>query len=230
MKKVQFFILIEAILLSFGMMSILSHSFSSFVLILIIIGLTLKFYNQVNKNNFYLSATLLVLFLMLMLNPFIILFCLFLVLYVIVNYFSQARKSRRYSLISLTKRSDFKSRKNQWLGSNTITPDQFEFDDINLIRFVGNDIIDLTNCIVSNSENVVLIQKVYGKVEIIVPIDVSVTVTVSSIYGKLEFLDHELIDIRNETIKLTENCIFQDVKHVRLVVNCLLGDVEVVKR
>lgn len=230
MRKVQFFLLVEVILLTFGLMSILSHSVSNFVLILIIIGLTLKFYNQINKNNFYLTATLLTLFLMLMLNPFIILSILFFIMYIVLNYFSQAKRKNQFSLISITEKLDVTTKKNQWFGNSSNQLDNFSFDDINIIRFIGNDTIDLGNCIILNNENVIVIQKVYGSVTLVVPIDVTVSVTVSSVYGKLDFLDYDPVELRNETIKLSENFIFKDVKHVRLIVNCLLGDIEVVRK
>lgn len=230
MKKVQFFLLIEVILLTFGLMSILSHSLSNFVLIVIIIGLTLKFYNQVNKNNFYLTATLLTLFLMLMLNPFIILSILFFIMYIVLNYFSHAKRKNQFSLISLTDKLQVTAKKNQWFGNSSNQLDNFAFDDINIIRFIGNDTIDLSNCIILNKENIIVIQKVYGSVNLVVPIDVTVSVTVSSIYGKLDFFDYDPVQLRNETIKLSESFIFKDVKQVRLIVNCLLGDIKVVRK
>ncbi|HHJ8688684.1 TPA: transporter, partial [Streptococcus pyogenes] len=52
MKKFQFFLLIECILLAMGIMTILDNDLSSFILILVLILLALRFYNQDSRNNF----------------------------------------------------------------------------------------------------------------------------------------------------------------------------------
>lgn len=62
MKKFQFFLLIECILLAMGIMTILDNDLSSFILILVLILLALRFYNQDSRNNFLLTVSLLFLF------------------------------------------------------------------------------------------------------------------------------------------------------------------------
>ncbi|MHC3850424.1 LiaF domain-containing protein, partial [Streptococcus thermophilus] len=64
--------------------------------------------------------------------------------------------------------------RNQWIGTRMEpVSDRYDFDDINIIRFFGTDVIDLTQVIVSGRENVVILQKLYGPTTILVPIDIS---------------------------------------------------------
>ncbi|MEW6855642.1 transporter, partial [Streptococcus iniae] len=54
MKKFQFFLLVECVLLAMGIMTILADDITSFIFILVIILLALRFYNQDSRNNFLL--------------------------------------------------------------------------------------------------------------------------------------------------------------------------------
>ena len=70
MRKVQFFVIIETILLVMGLMTIMANNLSSFILILVLILLALRFYNQDKRNNLLLTVGLVLLFLILMLKIF----------------------------------------------------------------------------------------------------------------------------------------------------------------
>lgn len=92
MKKFQFFLLVEAVALVMGLMKILSDDWTSFIFILALILLALRFYNNDSRHNFLLTTSLLLLFLIFMLNPYIIAAVVFAVLYVLINHFSQVKK------------------------------------------------------------------------------------------------------------------------------------------
>lgn len=87
MRKVQFFVIIETILLVMGLMTIMANNLSSFILILVLILLALRFYNQDKRNNLLLTVGLVLLFLILMLNPYIIMAVVLGVVYVVINRF-----------------------------------------------------------------------------------------------------------------------------------------------
>ncbi|EQC70462.1 Transporter associated with VraSR [Streptococcus sp. HSISB1] len=97
MRKVQFFVIVEAILLVMGLMTIMANNLSSFILILVLILLALRFYNQDKRNNLLLTVGLVLLFLILMLNPYIIMAVVLGVVYVVINHFSQVK--RRIALL-----------------------------------------------------------------------------------------------------------------------------------
>ena len=87
MRKVQFFVIVETILLVMGLMTIMANNLSNFILILVLILLALRFYNQDKRNNLLLTVGLVLLFLILMLNPYIIMAVVLGVVYVVINRF-----------------------------------------------------------------------------------------------------------------------------------------------
>lgn len=99
MRKVQFFVIVETILLVMGLMTIMANNLSSFILILVLILLALRFYNQDKRNNLLLTVGLVLLFLILMLNPYIIMAVVLGVVYVVINRFSQVKKKNRFALV-----------------------------------------------------------------------------------------------------------------------------------
>ena len=63
-----------------------------------------------------------------------------------------------------------------------------------------------------------------------VPIDVAVKLEVSTIYGSVRYFDFEEYDLRNESIKLWRQEDEDSLKSVKIIINTLAGDVEVVRR
>lgn len=232
MRKFQFFLIVEAILLLLAMMTILSDDIPRFIAILILTLLALKFYNNTDKINFILTACLLIFFLIMMLNPFIILAMIVGLIYIMINHFSQVQKNNRLAELSFeTRPVTLTKYRNQWFGQeDDLSSDTYYFDDIDVIRISGNDTIDLSKVILRNQDNVILIRKVYGPTKILVPIDVSVSLTVSSIYGSVAFFDHKAYDLRNETIKLRSDDYEESNRSVKIVISNFAGDTEVMSR
>lgn len=231
MKKFQFFLLVECVLLALGLMTILANDLSNFIFLLALILLALRFYNQGSHSNFLLTTSLLLLFLIMMLNPYIVASFVLAIVYVLINHFSQVKKKNRYALIQFKKDDvEVKTVRNQWIGSNNHESDFYAFEDINIIRLSGTDTIDLTNVIVSGHDNVIMIQKVFGATKVLVPIDVAVCADISSVYGSVRYFDFEEYDLRNESIKLRYEEDAKPLKQVKLIVNIIAGDVEVVRK
>ena len=213
------------------LMTIMANNLSSFILILVLILLALRFYNQDKRNNLLLTVGLVLLFLILMLNPYIIMAVILGVVYVVINRFSQVKKKNRFALVRF-REEDLKAKpiRNQWIGADMHDSDFYAFDDINMVRLTGSDTIDLSSVIVTGKDNVVIIRKVFGPTKILVPIDVAVKLNVSAIYGSVRYFDFEEYDLRNESLKLwypkDEECL----KAVKVIVNVLAGDVEVVRK
>ena len=193
--------------------------------------MALRFYNQDKRNNLLLTVGLVLLFLILMLNPYIIMAVVLGVVYVVINRFSQVKKKNRFALVRF-REEDLKAKpiRNQWIGADMHDSDFYAFDDINMVRLTGSDTIDLSSVIVTGKDNVVIIRKVFGPTKILVPIDVAVKLNVSAIYGSVRYFDFEEYDLRNESLKLwypkDEECL----KAVKVIVNVLAGDVEVVRK
>lgn len=228
MKKFQFFLLVECILLALGIMTILANDLSSFILILVLILLALRFYNQDTRNNFLLTVSLLMLFLIFMLNPYIILAVVLGVAYVVINHFSQVKKQNRFALIRFREEElEVRPSRNQWIGAASYESDFYAFDDVNIVRVSGSDTFDLTNVIISGKDNVIMIRKVLGPTKILVPIDVAVKLDVTTIYGTVTYFDYEPYDLRNESIKLWRPEDRKAIKSVKVIINTIAGDVEV---
>ena len=230
MRKVQFFLVVETVLLVMGLLTIMSNNLSSFILILVLILMALRFYNQDQRHNFLLTIGLVLLFLILMLNPYIIMAIVLGVVYVVINHFSQVKKKNRYALIRF-REEDLKAKpiRSQWIGSHTHDSDFYAFDDINIIRLTGSDTIDLSRVIVTGKNNVVIIRKIYGPTKILVQIDVSVKLETAAIYGSVRYFDFEEYDLRNESLKLWHED-EEALKVVKIIVSTLAGDIEVVRK
>ena len=230
MRKVQFFLVVETVLLVMGLLTIMSNNLSSFILILVLILMALRFYNQDQRHNFLLTIGLVLLFLILMLNPYIIMAIVLGVVYVVINHFSQVKKKNRYALIRF-REEDLKAKhiRSQWRGSHTYDSDFHALDDINIIRLTGSDTIDLSRVIVTGKNNVVIIRKIYGPTKILVPIDVSVKLETAAIYGSVRYFDFEEYDLRNESLKLWHED-EEALKVVKIIVSTLAGDIEVVRK
>ena len=81
MWKIQIFIFVEAVLLTLAAITILSIDFSRFVVLMVLFLLLLYYYFGKQKANFLLIALSVLLFFIVMLNPFVIAAILFAVFY-----------------------------------------------------------------------------------------------------------------------------------------------------
>lgn len=149
-------------------------------------------------------------------NIYVVLAILVGVAYVMINHFSQVKKKNRYALIQF-KEDDLNPQavRNQWIGTHMEpVSDRYDFDDINIIRFFGTDVIDLTQVIVSGRENVVILQKLYGPTTILVPIDISVKLNISAIYSSVTFFDEDEYDLRYESLTLQGQSISMPIERL----------------
>lgn len=78
-------------------------------------------------------------------------------------------------------------------------------------------------------DNVIIIRKIFGNTKILVPIDVAVTLEVSSIYASVDFFELQEYDLRNESITLGE-AEDSSLKKVKIIVSTIAGNVEVARR
>lgn len=231
MRKFQFFLIVESVLLLLALVTILADDVPRFIVILIMTLMAIKFYNHTDKVNFILTASLLIFFLIIMLNPYVILALIIGLIYMMINHFSQVQKNNRLAELSFeTRPVTLTKHRNQWFGQEDLMADSYYFDDVDVIRITGNDTIDLSKVILRNQDNVILIRKVYGPTKLIVPFDVSVNLTVSSIYGAVTFFDEPSYDLRNESIKLRSDDYETSSRRVKIVVSNLAGNTEVTSR
>ena len=187
MTKFNFFLVVEALLLTLGLITIFNNDIIRFIFILVLTLLAVRFFNKESKSDFVLTICLISLFLVSMWNIYVVLAILVGVAYVMINH----------------------------------------FDDINIIRFFGTDVIDLTQVIVSGRENVVILQKLYGPTTILVPIDISVKLNISAIYSSVTFFDEDEYDLRYESLTLQGAEYEHTHRTLKLILNVGAGPVEV---
>ena len=107
MTKFNFFLVVEALLLTLGLITIFNNDITSFIFILVL-----------SKSDFVLTICLISLFLVSMWNIYVVLAILVGVAYVMINHFSQVKKKNRYALIQF-KEDDLNPQavRNQWNGT-----------------------------------------------------------------------------------------------------------------
>ena len=229
MTKFNFFLVVEALFLTLGLITIFNNDITSIIFILVLTLLAVRFFNKESKSDFVLTICLISLFLVSMWNIYVVLAILVGVAYVMINHFSQVKKKNRYALIQFKEDDlDPQAVRNQWIGTRMEpVSDRYDFDDINIIRFFGTDVIDLTQVIVSGRDNVVILQKLYGPTTILVPIDVSVKLNISAIYSSVTFFNEDEYDLRYERLTLQGAEYEHAHRTVKLILNVGAGPVEV---
>ena len=233
MKKIQLFLTVEAILIALALRDILVTDFPRFIFLLFLLALSLRFYLGRDWSNLMLTSTALLLFFIIMANPFVVIALIIAVIYMMLNYFSRMQKHESYQLVHLEQTPKrVKRERMHWFGNQDYFNQGgvYPFDDINIVRIFGNDVIDLTEVALTGADNVIVVRKSMGTTRVIVPLGVEVDLTASAIYGHLGFLDLVDSDLRNESVKFQSHHFLNSNKRVKLVISVFFGDVEVIQR
>ena len=230
MRKVQFFILIETVIFTMAFFDIMATEGARAILLFAILLLLVRYLIGGKGIDFLLVSASGLFFLVFMLNPYFIFGMLLISVYMIINFFSRYEKKNQYTHILLDDQPlEARREKTQWFGNQDHTKDQYGFEDINIIRLFGNDIVDLDEGVLIGRDNIVVIRKTFGRTKIVVPIDVEVSLSASSLYGRVRFLNLSFWDLRNESFSISSPGYNESHKRVKIVVNCLFGDVEVIR-
>lgn len=139
-------------------------------------------------------------------------------------------KNDEYVLVRFKegKESPAKVKKYQWFGDDRSTQEKiYEWEDINFSKIYGNTVIDLGNTLLPKGENIVLIRQGAGKVKILVPKEVTISLNVHSLMGKLSVGEDEIL-LRNESIFWQSEKFQPTSKKIKLAINLLFGEVQVV--
>lgn len=231
MRKIQFFIFVEAMLLTMALITIVSGDFSRFVLLAILLLLLIYYYIGRQRGNFLLVTASILFWLIIMVNPYVIAALLFAVVYGLIVASPYFYKENKETILIFNEDLDVDQKHNRWLGDlHHFNRDFCQFEDINLHRFYGKDTIHLENVILSNHDNVILVRKFFGDTKIIVPVDVAISLQANSLYGDLYFMDEEHHKLRNDSISLTTSDYHKANKSVKIVLSTFIGSVEVVRK
>lgn len=231
MRKIQFFIFVEALLLTMALITMVSGNFSRFILLAILLLLLVYYYVGRQRGNFLLVTASILFWLIIMVNPYVIAALLFAVVYGLIVASPYFYKENKETILIFNEDLDVDQKHNRWLGDlHHFNRDFCQFEDINLHRFYGKDTIHLENVILSNHDNVILVRKFFGDTKIIVPVDVAISLQANSLYGDLYFMDEEHHKLRNDSISLTTSDYHKASKSVKIVLSTFIGSVEVVRK
>lgn len=121
-----------------------------------------------------------------------------------------------------------KKSKQNWFGNQHIGDHVYEWDDLNFSIFAGDTIIDLGNTLLPKTDNVILMRKGFGRTRILVPQGIAVSVSDSSLNGKLTF-EGQTYSLFNETMHIYSEDYDTNERRIKIVASTLLGDVEVIR-
>ena len=110
MTKFNFFLVVEALLLTSGLITIFNNDITSFIFILVLTLLAVRFFNKESKSDFVLTISLISLFLVSMRNIYVVLAILVGVAYVMINHLrSHSIQGRRLGSSGCAKSVDWNS-------------------------------------------------------------------------------------------------------------------------
>ena len=231
MRKFQIFLFIEACLLTGALIMMVSEHFSRFLLILLLFLLLIRYYTGKQGNNFILVAVSILFFLIIMLNPFVIMAIFVALIYSLFLLYPMMNQEREDTNLIFEEVVTVKREKNRWFGNlhHFSSYQTCRFDDINLFCLMGKDTIHLEHVILSNHDNVIILRKLVGTTRIIVPVDVEVSLSANSLYGDLTFFDQSKRALRNEQFHQETRDYLKSPKSVKILLTTMVGDVEVVR-
>lgn len=118
-------------------------------------------------------------------------------------------------------------KRHSWFGHQTIGNNIFEWDDINFAVAAGDTIIDLGSTILPKNDNHIVIRKGFGKTRILVPVGTGVYLDHSAMLGSVT-IDNQHYNLKNESIQLYSTNYDEESRHLKIITNVMIGDLEVI--
>lgn len=116
---------------------------------------------------------------------------------------------------------------NRLFGQQQTPEYVYEWDDVNIQTGIGDTIIDLSNTVLPKGESIIFIRNLIGKVSILIPYDVEISVHHSAIYGSIEILDMIKSSSFNRSIKVQTADYEETHQKVKIFTSMIIGDIEV---
>lgn len=118
-------------------------------------------------------------------------------------------------------------KRHQWFGRQSVGDNIFEWDDINFAVVAGDTIIDLGSTILPKADNHIVIRKGIGKTRILVPVGTGVYLDHSAMLGSVT-LEDQHFNLKNESVQLYSSNYDEESRHLKIITNVVLGDLEVI--
>ncbi|MCI1902754.1 cell wall-active antibiotics response protein LiaF [Enterococcus hirae] len=139
----------------------------------------------------------------------------------------QKKKLERVETISPLPK-DGKRMKRPLFGSERIGDEAYEWNDINMVYFSGDTIIDLGNTILPQKESLIMIRKCFGKTRVLVPTGISLLLEHATVLGEVHF-EGEEYSLKTESLRLYSEDYDQNPRKLRIATSTLFGDLEVIR-
>lgn len=116
---------------------------------------------------------------------------------------------------------------NKLFGHQRTENHVYEWDDVNIQAGIGNTEIDLSNTVLPQGESTIFIRNIIGKVTILIPYDIEISVQHSVLFGSATILDYYEETLINRSIKIKTTDYEQTTQKVKIFTSMIVGDLEV---
>lgn len=147
-----------------------------------------------------------------------------------INKTPDNRTNSEFIMVHFNQTSPKKAKltRNKWFGmDDESTTDIFRWSDVNFTKLAGDTIFDLGNTILPKEQNIMLINKGFGKTKILVPEGVAFSLDVSILLGELT-VGPDTYALKNENVKWESEHYETNARRIKIVISQLVGEVEVV--
>lgn len=231
MKNFKIFLFVEGFLLLMALLNILrTRNFSVFFLAgIVLLFLGLKGLKSSKTTSFFIALGSIILLFTFVTNIFIWLAVIVAFIFIANRQQEKFFTDKKICIVETVEPTGkFQNKSVPWFGHIDIGKETFEWDDINLIQVAGDTIIDLENTILPKTDNIVIIRKLFGKTRIIIPSNIALKIEYATLMGSLRINNHEEI-VTNSIITKFDDNYSESNKHLKIYINAIVGDVEVIR-
>ncbi|EIJ82148.1 Cell wall-active antibiotics response protein [Bacillus methanolicus PB1] len=116
---------------------------------------------------------------------------------------------------------------NIFFGQQKTPEHVYEWNDINIQAGFGDTVIDLSYTVLPKGETVIVIRKMIGNVQLLVPYDLEVSVNHSSLAGSASIFDHKEEKIFNQNLHIQTPDYDNQEQKVKIITSIIVGELEV---
>lgn len=116
---------------------------------------------------------------------------------------------------------------NRWVGKQRTHEHVYEWNDVNIQAGFGETVIDLSYTVLPKGESIIMIRNIVGKIQILVPYELEVSIQHSSMLGSATLFQHEEPGVFNQVLSYKTKGYEEASEKVKLVTSMFAGDLEV---
>ncbi|WP_010632038.1 cell wall-active antibiotics response protein LiaF [Sporolactobacillus vineae] len=117
--------------------------------------------------------------------------------------------------------------RNKWFGYQKTPEPEYPWQDINIQTGAGDTVIDLSRTILPKKGAVIFIRHLAGRIRILVPYDVGVSLHYSIMLGQMNFFGRSEARLINKSVTLQSEGYEEAGQKVKVFVSAVAGSLEV---